>query len=475
MESKKKLIVFTISLGMFLWSFSAGIVNISLPTLSQFLDISTNEVSLIIIVHLLVLTSFLLIFGRIGDIVGQKKVFVVGISIFTVSSYLCAISLDIYQLLLFRIIQGVGSAMLISMVPSIITTVFSDTERGRIFGYISLTTTLGLAFGYGIGGFILEYFSWNWIFLSVVPLGIVTSIMAFLVLPSYKNSISHIGFDLVGSVLIFLATLTFILPFNIERIFNASLNIMIITMLISVLLIIAFFKWESYYKDPLFDVSVLKNISISLSVTAAFFVTLVITGTTFLLPFFLELVMGYSSDFTGLIILIPALAMIFVGPLSGHISDKIGSRIPILIACTTLIIAVTLLYVLNNTIGLAFIFIALAIRSLSEGMFTPANNKLVMSHSTEEKISSVSSLLNTSRYMGLMMGVVFFNAIFDYIVNTKVSELTGLPTEGAFQLSAPTAILLQGFQAAFVVGIIISILVLLFSFFSQENRIEDPS
>ncbi|WP_414469049.1 MFS transporter [Methanobacterium sp. ACI-7] len=469
----RKLITFVLAMGMFLWSFSAGIVNISLPTISQYLDISTNLVSLVIISHLIVLTSFLLIFGRIGDIFGHKKVFLIGIFLFTVSSYFCAISLDIFQLIVFRLIQGLGSAMLLSMVPAIISTIFPHSKRGRIFGYISLTTTLGLASGYGIGGFIVENIGWNWIFIIVVPMGIATILLANKYLPSYSHEDSEISFDIVGSLLIFLATLMFILPFNVEKSFDIGIPIEIATFITSILLMLLLFIWESKYKDPLFDISIFKNLYITLSIIAAFLATLVLTGTIFLIPFYFELIMGYPSDFAGLIILIPSLTVIFIGPISGYISDKIGSRIPILIACITLITAVVLLYSLNETIGLAFIFIALGIRAISEGMFTPANNKLVMSHSPKEKIGSVASLLNSARYLGLVMGVVVFNSIFDYTISNEILQLTGIPTKGAFQLSAPIPILLDGFQSAFIVGIGLSVLILLFSFLSKENILID--
>ncbi|MGZ7210375.1 MAG: MFS transporter, partial [Methanobacterium sp.] len=389
----KKIITLVLALGMFLWSFSAGIVNISLPIISQYLDISTNLVSLVVIMHLIVLSSFLLIFGRVGDIIGHKNVFLSGIFIFTVFSYFCFISLDIFQLILYRVFLGLGSAMILSMVPAIISTIFPHGERGRIFGYISLTTTLGLASGYGIGGVIVENLGWNWIFLTVFPLGIFTLLLSYKYLPSFQKKVSDTNFDLIGSFLIFLAIFTFILPFNVEKNFVTDFFIIMITFAVSVILIIIFLIWESRYSNPLFDISIFKNLHITSSIIAAFLASLVLTGTIFLIPFYFELVMGYPSDFAGLIILIPSLVVIFIGPFSGYISDHMGSRIPILIASIGLIIAVSLLYLLNETIGLLFIFIALGVRALSEGMFTPANNKLVMSHGTKEKIGSISSLL----------------------------------------------------------------------------------
>jgi len=475
LKSNNNLIIFTLAFAMFLWSFSAGIVNISLPTISQYLDISTNLVSMVVVIHLLVLVSFLLIFGRLGDIFGQKNVFMVGIFVFSVSSYFCAISLDIFQLLFFRIIQGLGSAMILSMVPAIISTIFPNNLRGRIFGYISLTTTLGLASGYGVGGFIIENIGWNWIFVTVVPMGMLILFLANKSLPKSNKKILNTNFDLVGSFLIFLTILTFILPFNIEKNLDMGINLMLITFIISFILMAVFFIWESKCENPLVDISIFKNLHITFSIIAAFLATLVLTGTIFLLPFYFELIMKYPSDFAGLIILIPSLVVLFIGPVSGYFSDRVGSRIPVIIASIILIIALILLYLLNETIGLLIIFITLAIRALSEGMFTPANNKLVMSHSPTEKIGYVSSLLNTARYFGLIMGIVVFNTIFDYTISNEISNLTGLPTKGAFQFSAPTGILLDGFQNAFFVGIGLSIIILLFAVLSRENPSTDDT
>ena len=472
LKLNKNLITLVLALGMFLWSFSAGIVNISLPSISQYLDVSTNLVSLIVILHLVVLISFLLIFGRIGDIIGHKKIFLSGIFIFTVCSYFCFISLDIIQLIFFRMLLGLGSAMILSIVPAIISTTFPHNERGKIFGFISLTTTLGLSSGYGIGGLIVENIGWNWIFLAVFPIGIITFLLANKSLPSYHQNDSNTSFDIIGSLLIFLAVLTFILPFNVESNFDVGIPIIIATFFISILLIILFFIWESRHENPLFDISILKNIHITFALVAAFLVTLILTGTIYLLPFYFELIMGYPSDFAGFIILIPSLIVIFIGPLSGYISDNMGTRIPILLACLSLMGAVFLLYLFNETIGLLFIFIALGVRALSEGMFTPANNKLVMSHSPKNKVGSISSLLNSSRYLGMVMGVVVFNTIFYYTISNQIMELTGIPTKGAFQLSAPTEILLSGFQSAFIIGIILSVIVLVSSFYAKEKDAE---
>ena len=132
-KTNKNLIAFIMAFGVFIWSFSAGIVTIALPTISQYLDISTSLVSWVVIAHLLVLTSFLLIFGKIGDYVGYKKVFLGGLFLFTVGSYFSGISLNIAQLILSRILQGIGSAMLLSMTPAIISIYISPYSTWKDF------------------------------------------------------------------------------------------------------------------------------------------------------------------------------------------------------------------------------------------------------------------------------------------------------------------------------------------------------
>ncbi|MEN6574196.1 MFS transporter [Methanobacterium aggregans] len=468
-KTRERLTIFTLALPMFIWSFSAGIVTISLPTISQYLDIGTGMVSWVVVAHLIILTSFLLIFGRLGDYIGYKKVFLYGILLFTIGSYFCGISLDIFQLIASRIFQGVGSAMMLSMTPALVSSNFEHHRRGWAFGYISLATTLALALGYGVGSFITENMGWHWIFFSTVPMGIFAIYMVRTVIPHEEITKKRPKFDLAGSLLVFLAVMNLILPLELGKTIGWTSPLIMGTFSLSVIITVIFFVWESRQACPLFDVSLLKNLQLSFSITAAFLISTVLTGTIFLLPFYLELVMGYSTDFAGLLILAPTLLIIFAGPISGRVSDKFGSRIPTIIAGITLTVALILFTLLDQTIGIVFIFIALAVRSLSEGIFSPANTKQVMSHSKAEKMGSVSSLLNTGKYLGLVMGVVLFETVFEATIKTNSSNIEGMTSNGAFQMSAPVNTLLTGFHDAFLMGVVISILILIFILLSHEN------
>lgn len=465
-----RLIVLTVALGVFMWSFSAGIVTIALPTISQFLDLGIQIVSWIVIIHMLVLTSLLLIFGRIGDFAGYKNLFIGGTILFAASSYLCAISLNFYHLLFFRALMGVGSAMLLSMVPAIISTFIPRRYRGRAFGYISLATASGISLGYGVGGYVTEFLGWRWIFFASIPLALLTILMANRFLSSFKVSNIRSHFDLKGALIIFIFLVVFILSVDMGDKIGWFSPIIITGFIASLLLALAFLFCELKSENPLFDFSILKNFYLGASITGTFMANLVLTGTIFLLPFYLELVMGYETDFAGLIIFLPTLFVIIIGPLSGYVSDLVGSKTPIILASIALAVALVLLAFFDPTLGLVFIFLVLAIRTLSQGMFGPANNKMIMSHAPENKVSMVSSLLNTASYMGLVIGVVLFQTIFDSYITGHNLGVERLAVGSAIQISAPVSVLLDGFQAAFMLGVVISICMIVLSLLSKENK-----
>ncbi|UTB31968.1 MAG: MFS transporter [Methanobacterium sp. ERen5] len=466
------LIGFIIAFSVFIWSFSAGIVTIALPTISQYMDINTTLVSWVVVAHLLVLTSFLLIFGKIGDYVGYKNIYMGGLFLFTVGSYLSGISLNITTLIASRILQGVGSAMLLSMTPAIISKVFPHSTRGKIFGFISLATTMGLSLGYGVGGIVTEYMGWHWIFFITVPLGALATILTYFYLPEIKPSMEYHGFDLVGSILIFLAVILLIMPIEMGSKLGWTSPLILGALISSGVIFLIFYKWEHNYKNPLLHICLLKQKQLNISIIAGFMSSFVLTGTIFLLPFYFELILNYDTDVAGIIILLSTLLIIVVGPLSGRLADKIGSRLPAILGAVLLAATMTILTLIDPTVGefgVILIVLALIMRSVADGIFSPANNKLVMSHSPAKMVGSVSSLLNTAKYLGLVLGVVIFETIFDSTISHSAGHMEGVTGTGAFQYSVPIETLLTGFHHAFLIGALICILIVAASFLAKEN------
>jgi len=469
-KHQKLFILLSMSMAVFLWSLSAGIINISLPTLSQYMDMSTSMVAWVVIIHLVILTSFLLTFGRLGDFIGYKKIFLMGLFVFAAGSYLCAVSLNFYHLLFFRIIQGIGSSMLLSVIPAIITLSFDSGSRGKAFGYVSLATTIGLSMGYGLGGFLDTYTSWRWIFIANIPLAILTIYFANRYIPVRQKLKKPPSFDFIGSILTLLTITSFLLLIQVTRNINKLPDWFPLGVILVIILGVCFVIWELKHEAPLFDLQLLRNFHLTIALLATFLANLVLTGTIFLVPFYLELIHGYSADFAGMIILIPSLLILITGPLSGHLSDSFGSKPVTVLSALALIISMLILSIMDLTVGVMFIFTALAIRALCEGMFGPANNKMVMSHSSAEKTGAISSLLNTARYLGLVMGMVVFQGIFDSVISSQTQQVDIMQPSGAYHLIIPKTALLAGFQNAFFIGMMISVVIIVLSFLTKENK-----
>lgn len=358
------------------------------------------------------------------------------------------------------------------MTPAIISKVFPHTTRGEVFGFISLATTVGLSLGYGVGGIVTEYMGWHWIFFVTVPLGALATILTYLYFPKIKPVSEYQGFDLVGSLLIFLAVILLIMPIEMGSKVGWTSPLIIGSLISSGVIFLIFYRWENSYQNPLFHICLLKQKQLNISIIAGFMTSFVLTGTIFLLPFYFELILNYDTDVAGIIILLSTLLIIVVGPLSGKMADRIGSRLPAILGAIILATTMIILTITDPTVGelgVILVVIAIIMRSLADGIFSPANNKLVMSHSPPKMVGSVSSLLNTAKYLGLVLGVVIFETIFDSTISHSSGHMEGVTGTGAFQYSVPVETLLTGFHHAFLIGAVICILIVAASFLGQEN------
>lgn len=460
------LVNLTVVFGMFLWSFSAGMVNLSLPTIAQYFNIGSATVSWVIVCHLIVLVGLLLSFGRLAYYVGHKTIFTWGVFIFILASFLCGISSEFEPILIYRAFQGIGSAMLLSVSPAILSKTSSSKIRGMAFGYISLATTLGLSTGYLVGGTVMEYISWNWIFIICIPIGIIVLLMALKFMPKETIVIPEQEFDIKGAIIIFLFFLSLILAIEPMRTVEFPLLTILTGGAISIILGSVFIFWELRHPHPLIDLKLFFNPYLSLAVLTGFLTTLVLTGSIFLVPFYLELVKSYSTELAGRIVFLSTLIILVVGPLSGWLSDKFSAKKINLLGAVILMITLVLLTFFDQTVGLTFILVVLALRALSDGISNPPNSKMVISHSPPGMVNTVSSLLNNARYLGVVMGVVVFEAIFNKTIIQYGQTLT---SHGALEKTLPVSSLVGGFQTAFFIGVILSVVIIILTLLGSET------
>ena len=215
-DNRKWYIMAAVAMGTFLATIDGSIVNIALPTLQAELNTSFSIVQWVILAYLLTVTTLMLSVGRLADMIGKKYLYLAGLVVFTTGSVLCGLSSTIYELIGFRVLQGLGAAMIMALGTAIITESFPSTERGRALGISGLTVSVGIIAGPTFGGIILQSLSWHWIFFVNLPVGIIGSYMVFRLVPVTQPPGGQ-RFDFTGAVTLFVSIFSFLVALTIGQ------------------------------------------------------------------------------------------------------------------------------------------------------------------------------------------------------------------------------------------------------------------
>lgn len=289
-----RLILFVVCVSIFMATLDVTIVNIALPTISSYFNAGTGEVSWISLSYFLVLTSLLLAFGRLGDLLGFRKIFLWGISIFAASSFLSAVTPGIIEMIPCRILQGIGGGIMLALGLAVISASLPPSIKGKAMGYVITSASLGLAVGPVIGGFLTAYLGWRWIFLVNVPLGIAAAFIGYRALPRDKPHIAK-SFDYLGACMIFSSLALFIFGLNQGDELGWSSGQIIGSFSFSLLFAVGFIIRERQYPEPLVDLQLFNNPSFILLNLGAVMMLLAFAGALFVLPFYMELGLRLST------------------------------------------------------------------------------------------------------------------------------------------------------------------------------------
>ncbi len=427
--SRKWLVMTAVAAGTLLTTIDGNIVNVALPTLVRELQTDFATVQWVVLAYLLALATLMLSLGRLGDIIGKKPIYVAGFIIFTAGSVLCALTPSIYWLIVFRVVQAVGGAMLLALSMAIVTEAFPAQERGRALGLNGTFVSVGIVAGPTLGGLLLSVTTWHWIFLVNLPIGIVGTILAIRYVPASKSS-GQQQFDYGGAGALFISLLGLLLGLTVGQQRGFGDTAVLILFAAFFLFLILFVIIENRAAQPMIDLRLFGNKLFSINLITGFVTFVAIAGTVILMPFYLENILGFATSQVGLLMAVVPLFLGVVAPLSGSLSDRFGTRPITVMGLVMLVLGYWAMSTLNQqTTGLGYVLRLLPV-GMGMGMFQSPNNSAVMGSVPRQRLGIASGLLAISRTLGQTTGIALLGAL--WAGRTMVYEgfvLTGGATE----------------------------------------------
>ena len=464
------------TVGSLMAAIDSTIVILALPNMLQNLHSDLVVMTWVIMSYIMVSTVLQLTFGRMADMFGRVRMYNLGFVVFTLGSVLCGFSPNASFLIAARVVQGVGGAMLTANSMAIITEVFPGEERGKAMGFNSVTWGAGSVLGPVLGGFILAVASWRWIFFINLPIGILGTLAAYLLLHDIEPKPRNERFDLLGALLFCVGLVTLLLGL-MSSIGAGWLSPTVLGLLaVAVVSFAGFVLWERHFAYPMLDLRLFSSQHYTLSVLAATFQSLAVFAVNFLIIFYLQGVRGYDPLTAAFLILPLPVLTSAVGPLGGQWADRdrFHGATPATVGLILQIISLVILIFL--TPGTAYIVLAcaLGLMGLGSAIFWSPNTSSTMGAAPRNRLGVASATLNTMRNVGMVCSFALSLAVAAAAMPPALVNEVFLGTVGHL----PTSIandFTSAMSDAFIASAVICVLAALCSVVRRSNRVSTTS
>jgi EmrB/QacA subfamily drug resistance transporter len=409
-------VLLAVGIGTFMTALDGSVVNTILPLLRNSLKTNVAGSEWVVSIYLLTLSGMLLGFGRLGDLHGHKTIYLAGFGIFVISSALCGLAPSIELLVLFRLLQAIGAAMLAANSPAILTKNFPARQRGQALGMAATMTYLGLTVGPSLGGWLANQYGWRVVFYINVPVGALAVWLSQRTIPYDTPEKIAERFDLPGAVVFIAGLVTLLLALNQGHSWGWTSPDILGLLAAAALLLVAFEFIEIRTPAPMLDLSLFRRPSFTFAVASAVFNYICLYSVIFLFPQYLIDGRGFNSAHAGLLLTAQPIVMAIVAPLSGTISDRIGVRLPGTLGMGILAGGMLLLARLGPHSSAIHILLSLGIVGLGTGIFVSPNNSAVMGSAPRNRQGIASGVLATARSFGMVLGIGFSGAIYTTVL-----------------------------------------------------------
>ena len=407
------------TLANFLTPFMSSSVNIALPAIGAEFATSAILLSWVPTSFLLAAAMFAVPFGRISDIYGMKKIFSYGVIIFTLASFLSAVSPTAESLIIFRIIQGIGGAMIFVTGLAIITSVYPPQERGKAIGINIATVYIALSLGPVLGGIMTQYLGWRSLFYAMIPLGILILILTYWKLKDEWAECKGEKFDIKGSV--FYSVVLVMVMYGFSTLPNITGIILVIAGIIG---FVAFLMYELRLESPVLNVKLFKNRTFAFSNLAALINYSATFAVTFLLSLYLQYIKALDPLSAGLILVAQPVMMAIFAPIAGRLSDKFLPQKLAALGMLLSTIGLFLFAFINEETSIAFITLGLLIIGTGFGFFSSPNTNAIMGSVERRFYGVASAMVSTMRLLGQTFSMGLALLVFAiFIGNVQITTL----------------------------------------------------
>ena len=449
---KKAVGLFAISLVTLITSLDSSIVNIAAPIMANDLAVSTSMIEWVISIYLMVITSLIMFFGHLGDVIGKVKVFQLGTVIFTIGSLFAGIKLGFSALLISRGVQAIGAAMTMSNNFGITTEIFSKKKRGLALSILTTFFALGSIIGPSLGGFILNVSSWSYLFWINVPIGILSFLIGLITLPHKTQQSSTERLDIIGVMIFtFLICLSFYSLMRIQT--HGISNINFAVSLVTVIVLIRVFVYrEKTVSSPMLNLGIFKNADFSMGVIAAMLSFIVGFTSSVMMPYYLINARHLNTSFAGILLIIIPVTLAIVGPVGGILADKYGGEKISAIGLLSLIIAQIMIISFKLTTPFWYFVVMSLLYGIGMGLFQAPNNTVIMTAVDKKFLGVAGSVNSFARNLGMELGASLATVTLYGVMSWKAGKkISDYPVND-------NQLFMIGFKAAFVLALVAAII-----------------
>jgi EmrB/QacA subfamily drug resistance transporter len=441
-----------LSVSALLSSLGISIANVALPTLAENFGASFQAVQWVVLAYLLAITTLIVSVGRLGDIVGRRRLLLSGIGLFTAASILCGIAPTLELLIAARAAQGLGAAIMMALTLAMVSETVPKARTGGAMGLLGTMSAIGTALGPSLGGVLIAGFGWPAIFLINLPLGVLALALTSRTLPADRPTTDRTGFDMRGTLLLALSLAAYALAMTTGRGSFGPLNTALL--LGAVAGAGLFVIVEARTASPLIRPAMLRDPVLSTGLVLNVLVMTVMMATLVVGPFYLSRGLGLDAVTVGLTVSVGPLVVALGGIPAGRLADRFGARRMTLAGLMAMAAGSSLLSLLPETLGIPGYIGPIVVITAGYALFQTANNTAVMAEIRPEQRGVVSGLLNLSRNLGLITGASVMGAVF--ALGSGASVIAAAPENVAAGLRITFAVAAALIVAALAVAIRVS-------------------